>query len=45
MTGWLAVTILLGGMFIVGQGTEYWGLFQSGVDFSSNLFDDILHAY
>ena len=38
MLGWLAATILLGGVFIVGQGLEYWGLFQSGVACSSNLF-------
>jgi heme/copper-type cytochrome/quinol oxidase subunit 3 len=38
MAGWLAATILLGGIFIIGQGLEYWGLFQSGVRVSSNLF-------
>jgi heme/copper-type cytochrome/quinol oxidase subunit 3 len=38
MAGWLAATILLGGVFIIGQGLEYWGLFQSGVRVSSNLF-------
>lgn len=38
MTGWLAATILLGGIFICGQALEYWGLFQSGVIVSSNLF-------
>jgi cytochrome c oxidase subunit 1/cytochrome c oxidase subunit I+III len=38
MKAWLALTILLGGVFIVGQGLEYWGLFKSGVDISSNLF-------
>ena len=38
MAGWLAATILLGGVFIFGQGLEYWGLFQSGVRVSSNLF-------
>jgi heme/copper-type cytochrome/quinol oxidase subunit 3 len=38
MIGWLAATVLLGGVFIVGQGLEYWGLFQSGVSVSSNLF-------
>jgi cytochrome c oxidase subunit 1/cytochrome c oxidase subunit I+III len=35
---WLGLTILLGGIFLVGQGLEYWGLFQSGVTVSSNLF-------
>jgi cytochrome c oxidase subunit I len=38
MAGWLAATILLGGVFIIGQGLEYRGLFQSGVVVSSNLF-------
>jgi cytochrome c oxidase subunit 1/cytochrome c oxidase subunit I+III len=36
--GWLASTILLGGIFIVGQAIEYRGLYQSGVGVSSNLF-------
>jgi Heme/copper-type cytochrome/quinol oxidase, subunit 3 len=36
---WLArLTILLGGIFLVGQGTEYWKLFQTGVDLSTNMF-------
>jgi heme/copper-type cytochrome/quinol oxidase subunit 3 len=38
MLGWLAPTILLGGIFLVGQGTEYWKLFQTGVDLSTNMF-------
>jgi heme/copper-type cytochrome/quinol oxidase subunit 3 len=38
MSAWLAATILLGGIFIVGQGLEYWGLFKSGLTISSNLF-------
>jgi cytochrome c oxidase subunit 1/cytochrome c oxidase subunit I+III len=38
MAGWLAATILLGGVFVIGQGLEYRGLFQSGVAVSSNLF-------
>jgi heme/copper-type cytochrome/quinol oxidase subunit 3 len=38
MLRWLAATILLGGVFIIGQGLEYWGLYQSGVTMSSNLF-------
>jgi heme/copper-type cytochrome/quinol oxidase subunit 3 len=38
MTGWLALTILLGGIFIVGQGLEYWSLFQSGIAVGTNLF-------
>lgn len=38
MLGWLLATILLGGVFIVGQGLEYWGLLKSGVDVSTNLF-------
>jgi cytochrome c oxidase subunit 1/cytochrome c oxidase subunit I+III len=38
MLGWLALAIALGGVFLVGQGTEYWKLFQTGVDVSTNLF-------
>jgi len=38
MLGWLALTVALGGIFLVGQGTEYWKLFQTGVDVSTNLF-------
>ncbi len=38
MLGWLGLTIVLGGIFLVGQGTEYWKLFQTGVDVSTNLF-------
>jgi cytochrome c oxidase subunit 1/cytochrome c oxidase subunit I+III len=38
MSTWLAATILLGGIFIVGQGLEYWGLFKSGLSVSSNIF-------
>ena len=38
MLGWLALTILLGGVFLVGQANEYWKLFQTGVDLSTNMF-------
>ena len=38
MLGWLALTILLGGIFLGGQANEYWKLFQSGVDLSTNMF-------
>lgn len=38
MLGWLALTIALGGVFLVGQGMEYWKLFQTGVDVSTNMF-------
>jgi len=38
MSAWLAATILLGGIFIIGQVLEYWHLFRSGVSVSSNLF-------
>jgi len=38
MIGWLALTILLGAVFLGGQGIEYWGLFKSGVNVSTNLF-------
>ena len=35
---WLALTILLGAVFLVGQATEYVDLFQHGVTVSSSLF-------
>src|SRR5262249_51509399 len=35
---WLAATIALGLIFLVGQAREYIGLWQSGVTLSSNLF-------
>jgi cytochrome c oxidase subunit 1/cytochrome c oxidase subunit I+III len=38
MLGWLTLTVVLGAIFLVGQGTEYWKLFQTGVDVSTNLF-------
>jgi cytochrome c oxidase subunit I len=38
MLGWLGLTILLGGIFLGGQANEYWKLFQSGVDLSTNMF-------
>jgi cytochrome c oxidase subunit 1/cytochrome c oxidase subunit I+III len=38
MAGWLTTTIVLGGIFLIGQGLEYWSLFQSGMRVNSNLF-------
>jgi cytochrome c oxidase subunit I len=38
MIGWLALTVLLGGIFLGGQGLEYWGLFHSGIAVGTNLF-------
>ena len=46
MTGWLAATILLGGIFIIGQGLEYWSLFKSGVSVELEFVrDDIFHPH
>jgi cytochrome c oxidase subunit I len=36
--GWLALTIVLGAVFLCGQANEYWKLFQTGVDLSTNMF-------
>jgi cytochrome c oxidase subunit 1/cytochrome c oxidase subunit I+III len=36
--GWLALTIALGAVFLCGQANEYWKLFQTGVDLSTNMF-------
>jgi cytochrome c oxidase subunit I len=38
MLGWLGLTIALGAVFLGGQANEYWKLFQSGIDLSSNMF-------
>jgi len=38
MQAWLAATILLGGVFLVGQGLEYWTLGSTGVSVNLNLF-------
>jgi cytochrome c oxidase subunit 1/cytochrome c oxidase subunit I+III len=38
MKAWLIATIALGGIFIVGQGLEYWTLYQSGVTVGLDLF-------
>lgn len=35
---WLAATIALGALFLVGQATEYAGIFGAGLTFGSNLF-------
>jgi cytochrome c oxidase subunit 1/cytochrome c oxidase subunit I+III len=36
--GWLALTVALGAVFMVGQAGEYLGLFQKGVGVATNLF-------
>jgi cytochrome c oxidase subunit I+III len=38
MVLWLIATIALGAIFVVGQGREYWGLFQHGITVNTNLF-------
>jgi heme/copper-type cytochrome/quinol oxidase subunit 3 len=35
---WLALTVLLGGVFIAGQAVEYYGLLERGITLSTNLF-------
>jgi cytochrome c oxidase subunit I len=35
---WLIVTIALGAVFMVGQGNEYFGLYERGVGVATNLF-------
>ncbi len=37
-TGWLVVSIVLGGVFLTGQGMEYAHLFSGNVTISRNLF-------
>jgi cytochrome c oxidase subunit 1/cytochrome c oxidase subunit I+III len=38
LIGWLALTIALGAVFMIGQANEYWHLYHSGVPVSANLF-------
>jgi cytochrome c oxidase subunit 1/cytochrome c oxidase subunit I+III len=38
MVAWLIATILLGAIFVVGQGSEYLGLFHRGITVQTNLF-------
>jgi cytochrome c oxidase subunit 1/cytochrome c oxidase subunit I+III len=38
MVGWLAVTVALGTAFVIGQGSEYKGLYASGMGVNVNLF-------
>ena len=38
MLAWLGLTIVLGAIFLGGQANEYWKLFQTGVDLSTNMF-------
>jgi heme/copper-type cytochrome/quinol oxidase subunit 3 len=35
---WLAITLVLGAVFIAGEGLEYRGLLENGVTLSTNLF-------
>jgi cytochrome c oxidase subunit 1/cytochrome c oxidase subunit I+III len=38
MVAWLIATILLGMVFVIGQGSEYLGLFHRGITVQTNLF-------
>jgi cytochrome c oxidase subunit 1/cytochrome c oxidase subunit I+III len=38
MNRWLVATIVLGAIFVIGQATEYWGMFERGVTVNTNLF-------
>jgi cytochrome c oxidase subunit I len=44
MIGWLAATILLGGIFMTGQALEYFELYESGVHVNTNLFATSFYA-
>ena len=37
-SGWLLATILLGAIFLVGQGREYFNLYRNDVTVSRNIF-------
>jgi len=36
--GWLGGTLALGGIFLYGQGSEYWRLFRQNITISRNQF-------
>ncbi len=38
LVGWLSATVLLGGIFLVGQGIEYLRLLNENITISRNLF-------
>jgi len=38
LIGWLILTIVLGAIFMVGQGSEYFGLYERGVSVTANSF-------
>lgn len=38
LKGWLAATIALGAFFLIGQGIEYYKLFQEGITIRTGLF-------
>jgi len=38
LIGWLTATAVLGAIFLLGQGSEYWGLYHRGVAVNVNLF-------
>ncbi len=38
VSGWLALTVALGAIFLFGQSREYLGLFAHGVTIKTNLF-------
>lgn len=35
---WLSITIIFGLTFLIGQGTEYYGLYQENITISKNVF-------
>jgi heme/copper-type cytochrome/quinol oxidase subunit 3 len=41
---WLIVTILLGAIFLIGQGEEYWRLINDKITLSSSVFGTSFYA-
>ena len=41
---WLVITILLGAIFLVGQGREYWRLINEHITLSSSVFGTSFYA-
>jgi heme/copper-type cytochrome/quinol oxidase subunit 3 len=41
---WLIITILFGGIFLIGQGEEYWRLINDHITLSSSVFGTSFYA-
>ena len=44
LKAWLLITILLGAIFLFGQGKEYWRLIQANITLSGSVFGTSFYA-